>query len=466
MNDATPSSFRHIVLVMPWVLFFMFIQLSNDAIIQLLAPSMTDIFGVTKVQVSILTTTAMIISGLGGVIVLVLTERYSMRQLYVFGSIVFAIGTVAGFLLSHWFVWLAVARLLQCIGATSVMGCFMILVTRYAPEDKKSIYFAVSSAMFLLSSGLGVLIGSLITNYISWRYALLLPLITIVALPPFVRHMPREKGDAGKFDFKGAILASVGIISLLLTITLQNVYCFVSAVLFLSIYILYSRRHSAPFLDLRLLKLRGLRPAFLSAFMMFGIQGTILFMLPFVMKEIYRLEIIQVGLLFLTAHAPAVISAVLTRKIVDRYGREKTFYLGWSLFFASIVIIAFAVGGPLYFVWFGMFVFAISNPFIYTGLVTSVTSILPAKRLGATMGLYTLSVGCGNSVFISTMSLMLTKRTVDFHVIPFVFKHHEANMYGNAYVILAMLFIAVLLLYQYVFRRKNNEFRVKALGID
>lgn len=461
MNDVTQSSFRHIILVMPWVLFFMFIQLSNDAIIQLLAPSMTEIFGVTKVQVSILTTTAMILSGLGGVIVLVLTERFSMRQLYVFGSIVFTIGTVAGFLLSHWFVMLALARLLQCIGAASVMGCFMILVTRYAPEDRKSVYFAVSSAMFLLSSGLGVLIGSLITNYLSWRFALLLPLVTIVALPSFVMHMPREKGEPGKFDFLGAILASIGIVSLLLTITLQNVYCLASAILFLTIYIVYSRRHSAPFLDLRLLSLRGLRPAFLSAFMMFGIQGTILFMLPFVMQEIYQLEIVQVGLLFLTAHAPAVISAMLTRKVVERYGRNNTFYLGWTLFFASIVIIALAVGGPIYYVWFGMFVFAISNPFIYTGLVTSVTSILPVKKLGATMGLYTLSVGCGNSVFISTMSLMLTNRLIDFRFIPFLFQHQEANIYNNAYLILAALFLVVLFLFIYVFQRPNEEYQVE-----
>ena len=155
-------------MVMLWVILFMFMQLSNESIIQLLAPVMVEYYGVTMVEFGIIMTIGGIVFGVGGTIYSVLTEVLSMRQLFLFGIITFCIGSLIGFIVHPWFVLFAVARFIQCIGAVlRDWLLYIVLVSRYLPEKVQSTYLAISTALFLLGAGLGVLVGSFITNYLS-----------------------------------------------------------------------------------------------------------------------------------------------------------------------------------------------------------------------------------------------------------------------------------------------------------
>ena len=104
---------------MPWVIVFLFIKSSNESIIQLLAPIMVDYYGITKAKISIIITAAGLITVIGGTIVPVLTQKFSMRQMFGFGIILFNIGTLISFLVHPWYVLFALSRIIQCVGAVS-----------------------------------------------------------------------------------------------------------------------------------------------------------------------------------------------------------------------------------------------------------------------------------------------------------------------------------------------------------
>ena len=151
-------------------------------------------------------------------------------------------------LVHPWYIPFAISRVLQAIGAISSTGCYIILVTRYSPENMKSKYYAISNALFLLAAGLGILIGALITEYLSWIIAMLLPLFTLAALPTFLKHMPDDRIGGGKLDIIGVIFVSSGIVCTILAITMQNIYLFVSAVVIVITYHYHAKNHKNPFL--------------------------------------------------------------------------------------------------------------------------------------------------------------------------------------------------------------------------
>jgi DHA2 family metal-tetracycline-proton antiporter-like MFS transporter len=455
LNEINSPTHKRLLLAMPWVILFLFIQLSNESIIQLLVPVMADYYEVTKVKISLIVTIGAILFGIGGTIYSVLTDKFSMKQLFIFGIITFSIGSLVGFLVHPWFMLLVISRVLQCTGAVCATGCYIVLVTRYMPAHMQSKYIALSSAIFLLAAGLGTLIGALISTYLTWKFALLLPVITLVALPSFVKYLPNDKRSGGNLDTVGALLVAVGVLFTILTITLQNYYCLALAIIILLIYYMYAKQHEKPFLDLALLRIRGLKITYLTVFLVFGIQYSILFMLPFIVRDIYMLSMFETGLLFLCANAPALVSAMLTGRLVERFGRRNTFYLGWTLFFISILLFAASIGGPLFMIWFAMFIFAISNPLLYTGMVMAANSLLPEEKLGSGMGVFLLMMGWGNSVFVAVIGLLLTNRIVDVQIMPLNSLFDDASSYSNLFLILAVLFCIVWLLYKYIHGKRE-----------
>ena len=84
----------------------------------------------------------------------------------------------------------------------------------------------------------------------------------------------------------------------------------------------------------------------------------------------------------------------------------------------SLVLFTICMGAPLYFIWLAMFLFAISNPLLYTGIVTAASGLLPDAKLGSGMGIFLLMMGWGNSVVVSVMGLLLTNRLIDFRIFP------------------------------------------------
>ena len=454
MSNVQRHDHKKMSVVMLWVILFMFVQLSNESIIQLLAPVMVEYYGVTMVKISIIVTIGGIVFGVGGTIYSVLTEVLSMRQLFLFGIITFCIGSLIGFIVHPWFALFAVARFIQCMGAVCATGCYIVLVSRYLPEKVQSTYLAVSTALFLLGAGLGVLAGSFITNYLSWEFALLLPFVTALAIPVIYKHMPNDRPGKGKLDIPGAVIVSIGVIFSILAISLQNYYCLFGAILFLAGYVMYARRRQNPFLELKLLSIKGLKLTYVTTFLLFGVQYCVLFLLPFIVREMYGLTLLQTGWLFLAANSPALATAMITGKVVSKIGRNRTFYLGWSLFFTSLVLFTICMGAPLYFIWLAMFLFAISNPFLYTGIVTAASGLLPDAKLGSGMGIFLLMMGWGNSVVVSVMGLLLTNRLIDFRIFPYISNGADASSYSNAYLILAIIFFIVFLLYRYVHGNK------------
>jgi len=81
--------------------------------------------------------------------------------------------------------------------------------------------------------------------------------------------------------------------------------------------------------------------------------------------------------------------------------------------------------------------------------------LLPAGKLGSGMGLFVMTMGGGSSLFVSTISLLLTNRVLDFSLLPFLDGLPAARSYSHVFLILAVCFVISGLLYRRIFRSRK-----------
>jgi len=106
-------------------------------------------------------------------------------------------------------------------------------------------------------------------------------------------------------------------------------------------------------------------------------------------------------------------------------------------------------------VWLAMFLFAISNPFVYTGVVMATTSLLPPEKLSTGMGLFTLMMGCGNALFVASIGLLLTNPIVSFKIVPIASAIPDSESYSKIFLILLFCLCLICLIYRKIHDKKT-----------
>ena len=109
-----------------------------------------------------------------------LGDFVSLKKMTILGTIVFAIGSVIGFLLGPVSIWAVVAaRMLQSIGGQVAGSVFLVLVSKYISQKERVVYYGIFVAVFRFSAALGVVAAGYVTK-IDWRWMFAIPIISIV----------------------------------------------------------------------------------------------------------------------------------------------------------------------------------------------------------------------------------------------------------------------------------------------
>src|SRR5258708_19524919 len=102
-------------------------------------------------------------------------------------------------------------RAIQGVGGALASPAVLALVVSSFPEGKERVKaLAIYSAVVTGGSSLGLVLGGLITEWLSWRWVLFINVpigIAVVAITPlFVTETPRQPG---KFDLAGALTSTL-----------------------------------------------------------------------------------------------------------------------------------------------------------------------------------------------------------------------------------------------------------------
>src|SRR6266487_1427551 len=265
------------------------------------------------------------------------------RRVFVFGLLLFsAASLLGGFATSQW--WLLTARAVQGVGGAVIAPTALALITTNFPEGgERNRAFGVYAAMAGAGSAVGLLLGGILTTYVSWRWVFFvnvpIGIVVAAAAPRVLAESPRRPG---RIDIAGAVTGTAGVALLVYGLSkaatgqdgishwgdVPVVLSLAAAVVLLALFVLIERRSSHPLLPMRVLADRNRSGAYLIMLCIGTAMFGLFFFLTLFVQTVLGYSAVQSGLSFLPFTAGIVTAATLASQLVPRVGARPLILAG------------------------------------------------------------------------------------------------------------------------------------------
>ena len=222
-------------------------------------------------------------------------------------------------------------RIVQALGAVMMMSLGpAVLIEAFPPGERGKALGWIGTAVSL-GIVTGPVVGGLLISSFGWRSIFFVNLpVGIVGTLLAIRHVPATR-PAGpqRFDFVGAALLSISLLSLSLALTLGQVRGFTTPLILglgaASVlagigFVRVELAVASPMVELRMFRSTLLSVSVITGYLLFVVLAGTFFLLPFYLEEIQGRPIHQVGLLLGAAPLMLGIISPLSGAWSDRIG--------------------------------------------------------------------------------------------------------------------------------------------------
>jgi EmrB/QacA subfamily drug resistance transporter len=231
---------------------------------------------------------------------------------------------------------LVTARALQGLaGAVLAPAALSLLSTTFTQAKERATAFAVFGGIAGSGAAIGMLLGGVLTEYLSWRWTLYVNVvISMIAITGAATLIPRQArtADRPRLDIPGTLIVSAGLFAIVYGFasaqthpwSAPGTWGFLAAgVLLLVVFAWWQTRAAQPLLPPRILLDRTRGGSNLAIFTGgIGLFGAFLF-LNYYMQEILRYSPVMTGVAFLPMVATLVIAGgICTTRLYPRFGAK------------------------------------------------------------------------------------------------------------------------------------------------
>lgn len=280
-----------------------------------------------------------------------IADFFGRKRVFLVGLIGFAASSAIGGA-ANGFGMLVSARIVQGVfGALLAPTALSLLTTTFTDPAERGKAFGVFGAIAGGGAALGLLLGGILTEYMSWRWSLYVNVIFAVAATfgavMFLRH--DEKIEKKKLDIPGVVSASVSMFSLVYGFSHAETsgwsngitIAFLAAgVILLIAFVLIEDRVAHPLLPLRVVLDRTRGGSYLAVFMVaVGMFGVFLF-LTYYMQSILGYSPLKTGIAFLPMVAVLMVTAaVATAALLPKIGPKPLILAGMIVGAAGLIML-------------------------------------------------------------------------------------------------------------------------------
>lgn len=355
------------------------------------------------------------------------SDRYGRRRMLLLGLALFGLASLAGGLAQqpgH----LIAARAVQGIGAATLAPAALALLTATFPSGRERVRaFGIWSATNAAGAAFGVLIGGLLTQYVSWRGVMFVNVPMVVAAMLMVAriHDARPAHRGSRPDVLGGLLATAGMTTLVFGVVRTDQHPWRSATTLLTLavavvlligFVLVERTtRREPLLRLGLLANRSVSGANGFNLLVGAAIASSFYFMSLYLQEVLRQGPAVSGLMFLPFALAVVGGSFLAVKLGYRFA-------------ARDLLIGGALLAAVGFGWFGLispegsFLVNVLGPSILAGtgfglclapLVSTATGGVAPEETGTASGLLNSSRQLGASLGLAALGTAAHDRTGD-----------------------------------------------------
>jgi len=340
-----------------------------------------------------------------------LSDLYGRKQLFMFGIVLFLIGSALSGLSQE--MWqLILFRAIQGLGAGALFPISLAVVGDLFTPAERGKYQGLFGAVFGIAFLVGPFLGGVLTDNASWHWIFFVNLpIGIVALAVIARLLPtiRREGARNNIDVLGITTLTLAIVPVLIALTIAEngdwtaigvVGGFVAGVVFLVLFVLAEVRAEDPVVPLELFRNRTFTVSSVATFLAsFGFAVAIIF-LPLWFQVVQGASTTASGYDLLPFLVGLIFSSIVTGQVISRTGHYKWLVVV-AMFLVSIGLALFTnlrADTPTPVMWLWMFIAGIGVGPSFAAFTLIVQNAVPFTRLGTATADLTLLRQIGTSV--------------------------------------------------------------------
>lgn len=267
-----------------------------------------------------------------------LGDVFGRLKIFGIGLAIFTVFSfVGGLAVAPWM--LVGSRALQGVGAALAAPSVLALITTNAPNEAArnralALFTAVSSG----GAALGMLLGGVLTEALSWRWTLFINIpIGLLVLATVGRYVADTPRRPGRFDVVGAISATGAAVAVVWTLikapevgwdSAQTIGGFVLAGLLVIVLAVTESRHAHPLLRLSLLRSRTRVATLVTMAALYGGMLSTFFLLVQYFEDDLGYGALRTGFAFLPIPLSVFTMSRITPRLVARFNQAPLIVLG------------------------------------------------------------------------------------------------------------------------------------------
>lgn len=264
-----------------------------------------------------------------------LADSYGFKPTYIFGVIIFLVGSVlCG--LSQNMIELILFRGLQGVGGAILSSNSLAIIGILYPPEQRAKFIGIAGSAAGLGSIIGPALGGFITDSLSWRWIFYINIpIGIIALFIMIIALPSYKPDQErkKIDFLGAGALIIALVPLLLAFTwggtdydwnsIQIIGMFVFSIAMIAAFLFFETKAEDPIIPLSLFHRSVFNYSAVETFLMAAIMMGVSIFVPLFVQGVVGKSASQSGAILTPLMLSMIVAAILSGTVISKTHRYK-----------------------------------------------------------------------------------------------------------------------------------------------
>lgn len=338
------------------------------------------------------------------------------RQMFMVGLGLFTLGSFLGGL-AHSFEFLLIGRVIQGVGgAISSPTALSLITTEFEEGKERTRAFAVFSAVAGAGAALGLLLGGVLTEYLSWRWVLFVnvPIGVLLIAGAFIYVHESDK-LVGRFDWWGGLLSIIWTTALVYGFIHaashgwgngETIGSFVVSGVALIGFLILEGRLSYAMMPLRTFRNRSRSGAYVVMLIIGAAMFGMFFFVTYFVQLVLGYSALKTGLAFLPVAFVIGIAAQISAALMPRLGPRNLILFGSVVMTGGMFFLATikADSGYLTHLLPALIILAFGIGSIFVPLTTVAVAGVEPHEAGLASALLNVGQQVGGSIGLSVLT--------------------------------------------------------------
>ena len=385
-------------------------------------------------------------------------DLFGRRRMFVAGLGLFVVASLLGGLAQN-AGELTAARAAQGLGGAVLSPATLtIIMTTFTEGEGRHRALGAWSAVAGLGGAFGVILGGVLTSYLSWRWVLFvnIPIGGAAMLAAFSLLSESRREDADRrLDVPGAILATAGLALLVYAIVGTDVHpwgsgrtigLLIAAFALLIIFVYSQTRVPSPLMPLSLFNSRWVTSANVVMLLLGVVFFSMWYFLSLYLQDVHGYGPLKAGLLFLPMSVAIIAGAQTAGRTLAKFGPRRLLFVGLALgaggfaWLSQLHATSSYAGGLLG----GTLLISFGTGLSFAPLASAATTGVHWTQAGLASGVLNTSRQVGGSIGLAALATVATDRTSHYasHAAQAAQDIHRAALtagYDRAFLVAAVI---------------------------